>query len=66
MTLTCDFLLGSDRNYYGRLTKGLEISYTRGKENYPKTLIDEYKTLFNWNQYPRNAVISFKKTEING
>ncbi|CAB9512359.1 unknown protein [Seminavis robusta] len=45
MTLSVMFLSGSDQERYGELTIDLENDYTRGENNYPKTLDDAYARL---------------------
>jgi hypothetical protein len=50
------FLLGIDRNQYGKLIEDLENSYLQGNNNYPKMVQDAYALLVNWKQDPRNMV----------
>ena len=54
--LACAFLLGSDRNRYGRLIEDLENSFTQKQDLYPTTLNDAYDLLLHWKQDPRNVM----------
>jgi hypothetical protein len=54
--LAVAFLLGSDRNRYGKLLEDLENDYTQGQDNYPKTVTAAYSLLTNWKQNPRNVM----------
>ena len=54
--LACAFLLGSDRNRYGKLLEDLENDFTQGSDRYPKTVVDAYNLLMYWKQNPRNLV----------
>ena len=51
--LALAFLMGSDRNRYGRLLEKLENDFTAGNDNYPKTLTDAYNMLLEWKDDPR-------------
>ena len=42
------FLLGSDRNRYGKLIEDLENAMVQGEDKYPKTLNDAYTLLLHW------------------
>ena len=50
--LALAFLMGSNRNRYGRLLEKLENDFTAGNDNYPKTLTDAYKMLLEWKDDP--------------
>ena len=51
--LALAFLMGSNRNRYGRLLEKLENDFTAGNDNYPKTLTDAYNMLLEWKDDPR-------------
>ena len=51
--LALAFLMGSDRNRYGRLLEKLENDFTAGNDSYPKTLTDAYNMLLEWKNDPR-------------
>jgi hypothetical protein len=46
--LAAAFLLGSDRNRYGKLNESLENDYLQGRNNYTKTPMSAYNLLTNW------------------
>jgi hypothetical protein len=46
--LAAAFMLGSNRNRYGKLIESLENDYLQGCNNYPKTLMSAYNLLTNW------------------
>jgi hypothetical protein len=52
--LAVAFILGSDRNRYGKLIENLENDYTQGQNRYPTTLTSAYGLLTNWKQEARN------------
>jgi hypothetical protein len=54
--LAVAFLLGSDRNRYGKLNGNLENGYMQGQDRYPKTLTSAYSLLTNWKQDARNIM----------
>jgi hypothetical protein len=54
--LAAAFILGSDQNRCGKLLKDLENDYTRGQDNFPKTVTAAYSRLTNWKQNPRNVM----------
>jgi hypothetical protein len=54
--LAAAFILGSDQNRCGQLLKDLENDYTRGQDNFPKTVTAAYSRLTNWKQNPRNVM----------
>ena len=51
--LALAFLMGSDRNRYGRLLEKLENDFTAANDNYPKTLTNAYNMLLEWKDDPR-------------
>ena len=54
--LAVAFVLGADRQRYGRLIENLENDYLQGQNNYPSTITAAYNLLTNWKQDPRNLV----------
>jgi hypothetical protein len=48
------FLLGADRNRYGKLVEDLENAFTQGNDNYPRSVTGAYAMLMTWKQ--RNIV----------
>ena len=54
--LAAAFILGSDRNRYGKLLEDLENDYTQGQDNFPKTVTAAYSRLTNWKQNLRNIM----------
>jgi hypothetical protein len=48
------FLMGADRNRYGKLIEYLENAFTQGQDNYPRTVTGAYAILTTWKQ--RNIV----------
>jgi hypothetical protein len=55
--LAVAFLLGSDRNRYGKVIEDLENNYTlQGQDNFPKTVTACYSLITNWKQNPRNVM----------
>jgi hypothetical protein len=48
------FLLGADRNRYGKLVEDLENAFTQGNDNYPRSVTGAYAMLTTWKQ--RNIV----------
>jgi hypothetical protein len=54
--LAAAFILGSDRNRYGKLLEDLENDYTQGQGNFPKTVTAAYSRLTNCKQNPRNIM----------
>ena len=54
--LALAFLMGSDRNQYGRSLEKLENDFTAGNDNYPKTLTDAYNMLLEWKDDPRHLI----------
>ncbi len=63
--LAAAFILGSDRNRYGKLLEDLENDYTLGQDNFPKTVTAAYSRLTNWKQNPRN-IMRVINTENDG
>ncbi len=53
--LACAFLLGADRNQYGKLIKEIENNYIQGQDGYPKTVTTAYN-LSCWRQNPQNLM----------
>jgi hypothetical protein len=43
--MACAFLVGSDRDRYGKLVEDLENDHIQGSDKYPKTLTDAYSLL---------------------
>jgi hypothetical protein len=65
------FLQGADKGRFGKLIEDLEIAYTQGRDNYPKTVQDTYTLLTNWKDknstqtsVPTNDGVSF--TNVDG
>jgi hypothetical protein len=54
--LAAAFILGSDRNRYGKLLDDLDNDYTQGQDNFPKTVTAAYSQLTNWKQNLRNIM----------
>jgi hypothetical protein len=54
--MACAFLLGADRNRYGKLVEDLENSYIQKHDIYPKTLNDAYNLLLHWKHDARNQI----------
>ena len=54
--LAVAFVLGGDRQRYGRLIENMENDYLQGQNNYPSTITTAYNLLTNWKQDPRNLV----------
>lgn len=52
--LAAAFILGSDRNRYGKMLEDMENDFTTGIDKYPKTLVNAYNLLLHWKQNPRN------------
>jgi hypothetical protein len=52
--LAMAFLMGADRNRYGKLIEDLENAFTQGQDNYPRTVTGAYTMLTTWKQ--RNIV----------
>jgi hypothetical protein len=50
------FLLGADRNRFGKLIEDLENEFLRGHDDFPKTLTSAYHLLTNWKHDPRNTM----------
>ncbi len=50
--LACAFLLGADRNRYGKLIEDLENDFT--EDQYPKIVTAAYNLLVHWKQNPQN------------
>jgi hypothetical protein len=48
--LAVAFVLGSDRNRFGKLIEHLENSYLQGQNLYPRTVTAAYHLLTNWKQ----------------
>jgi hypothetical protein len=42
--LAIAFLMGADRNRYGKLIEDLENAFTQGQDNYPRTVTGAYAT----------------------
>jgi hypothetical protein len=57
--LAVAFLLGADRNRYGKMVEDLENDFLQGQNNYPRTLTAAYHLLTNWKQDPRNLMRPF-------
>jgi hypothetical protein len=51
---TMVFLLGADRNRYGKLVEDLENAFTQGNDNYPRSVTGAYAMLTTWKQ--RNII----------
>jgi hypothetical protein len=54
--LSVAFLLGSDRNRYGKLMEDLENDYIQRQDRYPKTGTTAYSLLMNWKEDTRNIM----------
>ncbi len=54
--LACAFLLGADRNRYGKLVEDIENAHTQGTNRYPTNLNDAYNLLVHWKQNPQNLL----------
>ena len=54
--LPCVFLMGADRNRYGKLLENMENDYTQKQDRYPKTVNDAYSLMLNWKQDPQNMM----------
>ena len=54
--LATAFILGADRNRYGKLVEYLENAFLQGRNDYPETLAGAYNLLLNWRQDPRNQL----------
>jgi hypothetical protein len=53
--LAMAFLMGADRNRYGKLIEDLENAFTQGQDNYPRTVTGAYASMLTtWKQ--RNIV----------
>jgi hypothetical protein len=48
--LAMAFLMGADRNRYGKLIEDLENAFTQGQDNYPRTTTGAYAMLTTWKQ----------------
>ena len=46
--LATGLILGADRSVYGTMIRGFGNGYTTGRNEWPKTLTDAYRTLINW------------------
>ncbi len=53
------FLLGADRNQYGKLIKVLGNNFIQGQDRYPKTVTAAYNLLLHWKQNPQNLMRAF-------
>jgi hypothetical protein len=56
------FLLGSDRNRFGKLIEDLENEFLRGHDNFPRSLTNAYHLLTNWKCDPRNTLCAMGPT----
>ena len=54
--LATAFLLGADRNRYGKLIEDLENDFIQGEDKYPKTIEAAYRLLLNWKMNVRNIM----------
>ena len=63
--MACAFILGADRNRYGKLIEDLENSCTQGTNKYPADLTTAYKLLVNWKQDPRNQIQVVRQASTN-
>ena len=54
--MACAFLVGSDRDRYGKLVEDLENDHIQGSDKYPKTLTNAYSLLVHWKQSPKNLM----------
>ncbi len=64
--LACAFLLGSDRNRYGKLIEDLENDYSQGQDRYPKTITAAYNLLVHWKQNPQNRIRALGTSVTSG
>ena len=64
--LACAFLLGADRNRYGKLIEDLENDFIQGQDRYPKTVNTAYNLLIHWKQNPQNLIRTLGTTEAGG
>lgn len=46
--LATGLILGADRVRYGSMIRSFENAFTTGRDEWPKTLVDTYRTLSNW------------------
>ena len=53
--LATAFLMGADRNRFGKLIEDLENAHLLGDDTYPKTINEAYNLLSHWKQDPRNT-----------
>lgn len=54
--LAVGFLTGADHNRYGKLIEELGNDYLKQMDMYPKTIVEAYNLLVNYQQDPRNMV----------
>mmetsp|Transcript_20060 Transcript_20060/g.58035 ORF Transcript_20060/g.58035 Transcript_20060/m.58035 type:complete len:98 (+) Transcript_20060:1118-1411(+) len=47
--LACDFILGADRQTCKSLIHDLKNSFTKGKNNFPRSIDEAYALMCNWN-----------------
>jgi len=54
--LACAFLLGADRNRFGKLIEDTENDYVKGQDRYPKTVLAAFNLMIYVKQDPQNIM----------
>ena len=64
--LAVAFLLGANRDRYGKLIEDIENAMVQGNDTYPKTVNDAYNLLLHWKHNPRNVMRALNMSAMGG